>query len=82
MDKPITLTPDELYQITGYKLPSRQCKELLRQGFSRARQSTIARNVILEREHYEAVCRGPVDDQIKPIKMPDLSMFVRKQKKL
>jgi hypothetical protein len=53
----ITLTADELRLLTGYQQPGRQLEELRRQGYWRARRSPIG-YVILERAHYEAVCRG------------------------
>jgi len=52
------LTPDEIEAVTGYKQPVKQLAELLRQGFWRARRSRLTGAVILERAHYEAVCRG------------------------
>lgn len=65
----ITLTPDELAALTGYKAPSRQLAELHRQGFWRARRSVLG-SVILERAHYEAVSRGadskPAADAPRP----------------
>jgi hypothetical protein len=53
----ILLSPNELYELTHYRLAAKQLEELRRQGFYRAR---IGRSgaVVLERAHYEAVCRG------------------------
>ena len=56
-DKPLSLTPDEVAEVTGYRQQAKQLEELHRQGFWRARRSITGR-VILERAHYEAVCRG------------------------
>ena len=59
----LTLSTEELRALTGYQQPSRQLDELRRQGYWRARRSVLGA-VILERAHYEAVCRGerqPVD---------------------
>lgn len=53
----ITLEPDELRRITGYARPSDQVTELLKQGFYRARRARDG-SVVLERAHYDAVCRG------------------------
>jgi len=53
-----TLTDAELVQITGYKRPSDQLRELHRQGFFRARRAPVSGHVIIEREHYTAVCHG------------------------
>lgn len=53
------LSVDELVAITGgYRQPSSQLAELHRQGFYRARKSNLTGKVVLEREHYLAVCRG------------------------
>ena len=52
----LTLTPDELYEITRYKRQADQLKYLHKRGFHRA---VIQRGqVLLERAHYEAVCAG------------------------
>lgn len=59
-----TLTEAELFDLTRYKRPAEQLAELLRQGFSRARQDRLGR-VILEREHYVAVCAG-IQQQRRP----------------
>ncbi len=53
----LTLSPEELRMLTGYQQPVRQLDELRRQGYWRARRSVLG-SVILERAHYEAVCRG------------------------
>lgn len=50
----LTLTPDELQALTGYKQPAAQLAELHRQGYWRARRAPITGRVILERAHYEA----------------------------
>lgn len=57
----ITLTPDELAAITGYRVATKQLQVLHRRGFTRA---YIARTgaVVLERTHYEAVSRGEVQN--------------------
>jgi Domain of unknown function (DUF4224) len=55
---PLTLTPDELVTLTGYRRAHEQLAELQRQGFHRARRSLATGAVILERAHFEAVCRG------------------------
>ncbi|MFG6441102.1 DUF4224 domain-containing protein [Roseateles sp. LKC17W] len=53
----IALSDEQLVRITGYRQPAAQLRELLRQGFHRARRNPAGR-VILERPHYEAVCAG------------------------
>lgn len=56
-DDKIILSDAELTSITGYELPCKRLAVLHGRGFHRA---YIARNggVVLERAHYEAVCRG------------------------
>lgn len=57
--QPIVLTQVELIAITGYRQAARQLAELRNRGFHRA---TLGRDgVVLERAHYEAVCRGAVE---------------------
>jgi hypothetical protein len=58
----VTLDPDELFELTSYKAASKQLAELHRQGFHRARIGRAGR-VVLERAHFEAVCRGEVPQQ-------------------
>lgn len=53
----IILSPDELYELTHYRAAAKQLEELRRQGFHRARVGR-AGLVVLERAHFEAVCRG------------------------
>jgi len=52
-----TLTHAELSEITGYTRPTEILAELHRLGFVRARRDRIGR-VVLERDHYTAVCSG------------------------
>lgn len=54
----LVLSAEELQQLTGYRVPSKQLTELQRQGFWRARRSRLSGAVILERSHYDAVTRG------------------------
>lgn len=64
----LVLSEGELVKLTGYHQPSKQLAELHRLGFTRARRGRLG-NVILERVHYEAVCRGltqPSRPQVKP----------------
>ena len=53
----LTLTDDQLHELTGYRQPAAQLRELHRQGFHRARRNP-AGHVVLERAHYDAVCAG------------------------
>lgn len=55
----LTLSADELFALTGYKRPADQLTELHRQGFYRARRAPVTGDIILERDHYLAVCAGP-----------------------
>ncbi|MDO8902941.1 MAG: hypothetical protein CVU23_06205 [Betaproteobacteria bacterium HGW-Betaproteobacteria-17] len=52
-----TLTASELEAITGYRTPSRQLQTLHDRGFTRAYRNRLG-EVVLERPHYDAVCRG------------------------
>lgn len=53
---PITMSADELQAITGYRCATDQLRVLHARGFLRAYIGR--RGLILERAHYEAVCRG------------------------
>ncbi|MFD0669679.1 DUF4224 domain-containing protein [Ramlibacter sp. MAHUQ-53] len=53
----IILSSDEIHALTGYKVASKQLQALQKMGFYRARVSPIG-NVVLEREHYQAVAAG------------------------
>jgi hypothetical protein len=53
----LVLLEAELRELTGYKLPLKQLKALHLAGFSRARIGASGK-VILERDHYLAVCAG------------------------
>lgn len=54
----LRLSPDEIGELTGGLIqPRRQLAELRAHGFVRARLGRDGQ-VILERSHYEAVCRG------------------------
>jgi hypothetical protein len=76
MPLPITLTADELQSITGYRTPTRQLEVLRERGFCRA---YIGRHgVVLERAHYDAVCRGEFG-HVQPRKSANLD-FLRAPK--
>lgn len=60
------LSEDEVRALTGYAKPSAQLRELHRQGFFRARRARMAGRIILERAHYEAVCRGMAAPESRP----------------
>jgi hypothetical protein len=70
----ITLTPDELADLTGYRTATKQLNVLRNRGFVRAYISR--RGVVLERAHYDAVCRGQaVEQQPRPSKGANLSFL-------
>lgn len=54
----LTLTPDEILEITGFSMPCKQLEALRQQGFTRAHRARDTGRVILERAHYIAVCAG------------------------
>jgi len=66
----IRLSPAEIFELTGLTLPRCQVKRLQEQGFARAR--LVRGEAVLERAHYEAVCRGqfapapPASDTSRP----------------
>jgi hypothetical protein len=55
----LTLQPEELEQLTGFEQATKQLDVLHKRGFTRA--FIGRRGLILERAHYEAVCRGQID---------------------
>ncbi len=60
--KKAILDDRELFEITGYKLPCKQLQMLKNRGFTRAYRDRNG-SIVLERQHYEAVCRGDFDRQ-------------------
>jgi hypothetical protein len=55
----LTLTDDEIRELTGgLRQPAAQLRDLRRQGFYRARRSSVTGQVVLERGHVEAVMAG------------------------
>jgi hypothetical protein len=69
-----TLSAQEVAQVTGYKRPADQLEELHRQGFYRARRSPTTGAIILEREHYTAVCAGSRTENTPKLRTPQLRM--------
>lgn len=53
-----TLPSEEIQRLTGYKRAADQLRELHLQGFYRARLARVTGEVVLERPHYDAICRG------------------------
>jgi hypothetical protein len=70
----ITLTTAELEHLTGYKQPTQQLNVLHSRGFHRAFMSRTG--VVLERAHYDAVCRGQLgNNQPQPLRTVNLSFM-------
>ncbi|WP_047473963.1 DUF4224 domain-containing protein [Delftia sp. ZNC0008] len=68
----LTLTREEIEELTGYQWPSKQLSILRQQGFFRARIGR-AGNVLLERTHYTAVCAGSAIKTDRPqVRVPKL----------
>lgn len=61
----VVLQSDELLQLTGYEQPTRQLAVLHKRGFTRA--FIGRRGVVLERAHFEAVCRGQIDKPVEKV---------------
>ena len=69
----IVLSPEEIEEITQYKLPTMQLNELRKKGFYRARMGR--RGVVLERGHYEAIVAGrDAATTKKTINLPSLKL--------
>lgn len=68
----ILITDQELVELTGYKRPSKQLPILKKQGFFRARINERTGNVLLERDHYQAVCAGPLPSAAPKLRPPTL----------
>ena len=65
----LMLCAAEIEALTGYKRPAKQLTELHRQGFFRARMSHLG-GVLLERAHYDAVCRGVIERERPKLNLP------------
>lgn len=66
------LSPMELEAITGYRAPACQLRVLLSRGYWRAYRDRLGR-VVLERPHYDAVCRGQdskPQERARPVLQP------------
>jgi Domain of unknown function (DUF4224) len=57
MSDTITLSADEVENLTGYRVATKQLQVLHRRGFHRAFINRTGA-VVLERTHYEAVTKG------------------------
>ncbi|WP_457425593.1 DUF4224 domain-containing protein [Roseateles sp. P5_E7] len=70
----LTFSPAELVDLTRYTRASKQLAVLHLRGFHRA-YIDHTNHVVLERAHYEAVCRGeaqPVRPRVKPPARPQV----------
>ena len=68
------LTPNEIEAMTGFKIATRQLAVLRERGFHRAFVNR-AGAVVLERAHYDAVCRGQMGQQPQAPKAANLSFL-------
>lgn len=68
---PVILQSEELLQLTGYEQATKQLEVLHKRGFTRA--FIGRRGLVLERAHFEAVCRGEIDRAVE--KVANLSFF-------
>lgn len=70
----LTLSPAELSDLTRYQQPKKQLAILHLRGFARAYLDHSGQ-VVLERAHFEAVCRGesqPARPRVKPPPRPQV----------
>lgn len=68
----LTLSEDEIRELTHYQWPSMQLKALHKRGFFRARISERTGKVLLERDHYLAVCAGPAPSTSPRVRPPQM----------
>lgn len=68
----ILMTEQELVELTGYQWPSKQLSALKRQGFFRARINERTGSVLLERDHYQAVCSNPTSGPSPKVRPPTI----------
>lgn len=71
------LSEQELEAITGYRTPSRQLQALHARGFSRAYRNHKGK-VVLERPHYDAVCRGEFGTSHQPARAAVNTTFLKR----
>jgi hypothetical protein len=57
MQTPLILNSSEIQSLTGFAAPGKQLSALHAAGYARARRGRYG-EIILERMHYDAVCRG------------------------
>lgn len=83
----VVLSAHEIEELTGYRRAGDQLTELKAQGFHRARRNA-AGHVVLERPHFEAVCRGIHGaaaegevPRLRPVREPQLNLEEAPRKK-
>jgi hypothetical protein len=67
----LLLSQDEITDVTGYRKPALQVRELHSRGFVRARVNVLNR-VVLERAHFEAVCSSAAGNSAQAANQPQL----------
>jgi len=75
----VLLSAEEISEVTGYRKPALQVRELHSRGFVRARVNVLNR-VVLERAHFEAVCSttsGAISAAHRPQLVPPRSAMRR-----
>ncbi len=72
MNAGLTLTAEEIREVTGYARPADQVAELQRLGFTRARRCRVTGRAVLERTHYESVAAGQLADRRPQVRPPKL----------
>jgi len=70
----LILTPDELQALTGRRRTAAQLEVLRQRGFWRAHINAGGR-LVLERAHYEAVCRGGDVERKRPVITPPRALL-------
>lgn len=74
------LSPKEIFDLTGYSQPSKQVEALISRGFTRTYRDKRSGRVVVERCHFEAVCRGEymLPHRGTPSERVNLSLFRKK----
>ena len=67
----VLLSAEEISEVTGYRKPALQVRELHSRGFVRARVNVLNR-VVLERAHFEAVCSHAAGTAVQAANQPQL----------
>jgi hypothetical protein len=72
----ITLSEGELRELTGYKRPADQLRDLHPPGFYRARRSPTAGRSLLERTHHDVVSSGDTANNAPSRARPKLCCWI------